>query len=60
MIFKVINGTFEEDFPDRSEVFYISRKQNKKLFFFLMDNFRDNTKVSYDFIKKELKRVGRE
>jgi len=24
------------------------------------NNFRDNTKVSYDFIKKELKRVGRE
>lgn len=54
-VFKVINDSFNEDFPDRKQTFLVSRTINKKLFLFLMDRFRDEEKVSLEFIKKELK-----
>lgn len=54
-IFKVIGDSYNEDFPDRKESFLVSREINKKLFLFLMDMFRDEKKVSFDFIKSELR-----
>jgi hypothetical protein len=55
-LFKVSDDmSYFGDFPVRTS-FVVSRKKDKRLFEFLMDKgIRENMKISYDFIKKELK-----
>jgi len=55
-VFKVLDESFTEDFPDRKEIINLSRTLNNKLFNFLMDCLRDNEYVSLDFIKEELEK----
>ena len=56
-VFTVLDESYNEDFPDRTEIFNVSRTLHTKLFNFLMDKgIRDGKKISFDFIMKELRK----
>lgn len=57
-VFSVMDdNSYFEDFSDRIEKFRVSRTLHKKLFIFLMDKgMKSGKKISFDFIKKELKK----
>lgn len=57
-VFTVLDdNSYLEDFPDRKETFRVSRTLHNKLFNFLMDKgMKKGVKISFDFIKEELKK----
>lgn len=60
-VFVVLDDdSYNEDFPDRTESFHVSRILNKKLFNFLMDKgMKMGKKISFEFIKTELAKERR-